>query len=93
MKKYYVVHGDFSNVYELFWADSPEMETLLPENAERITRADAIKLCVRENQRRRNDRNFSGYADNTIHPAGTTAFELRCTDRCILHGYIWETKK
>ena len=75
MKKYYVVYGNFANVYSLFWADNEKMRKQLPEGAEQISRKEAIKMCKEERQRRKEDTNSSGYASAYICPAGTTENE------------------
>lgn len=86
MKKYFIVRGDFGNVYALFWADSPEMEVLLPEGAERISRKEAEHLAAAEN--------YSGYADNAIYPAGARwDFCPEGDPRYRKIGYIWEKVK
>lgn len=69
MKKYYVCHGDFGNVYSLYWAETAEQIKMAKEYGyTRITRREAEKLCAEENDRRNYDSNFSGYADNLIYP-------------------------
>lgn len=94
MKKYYIVRGNFANIYSLFWAEGPEMEKLLPEDAERISRKEAERLAAAENYRRKHTPSSSGYADIAIYPAGT------CWDFCPesdpnykKSGYIWERRK
>ena len=68
-KQYYVWHGDFGNVYNLYWAETPEQIKLAEKNGyTRITRRQAEKLCAEENNRRKFDGNFSCYADNLIFP-------------------------
>lgn len=75
-KQYYVWYGDFGNVYNLFWAETPEQVKLAEENGyTRITRRQAEKLCAEENNRRKFDGNFSGYADNLIFPIDCDEYE------------------
>ena len=94
MKKYFIVRGDFGNVYALFWADGPEMEKLLPEGAERITRKEAERLAAAENYRKKYEKSASGYADNAIFPAGTRwDFCPESDPRYRKIGYIWEKVK
>src|SRR5699024_5336693 len=89
MKKYYIVRGNFANVYTLFWADGPEMEAKLPENAEQINRKEAENLCRDEKWRRKYDFAFSGYASSTIFPAGYAGSDFGLYDdrRYELRGY------
>lgn len=90
-KRYFVKRGNFGNIYSLFWTDSPEMETKLPDGAERITRAEAIKLCRDERQRRKHDRAFAYYADAQVYPAGyPDDSDISADRRYTLSGYIWE---
>ena len=94
MKKYYVVRGDFANVYTLFWADGPEMAAKLPNNAEQITRKEAEDLCKAEKERSKYNPAFSGYASSTIYPANYPGNDLDLYNdrRYELRGYIWEQK-
>ena len=94
MKKYYIVRGNFANVYTLFWADSPEMKTKLPENAEQIGRKEAENLCRTEKERSKYDTAFSGYASRTIYPANYAGSDtdLYNDPRYELRNYIWERK-
>lgn len=94
MKKYYIVRGNFANVYTLFWADGPEMEKLLPEGAERISRKEAERLAAAENYRRKHTPSSSGCADCAIYPAGTHwDFSPEGDPRYKKNGYIWERIK
>ena len=94
MKKYYIVRGNFANVYTLSWADGPEMEAKLPENAERISRKEAERLAAAENYRRKYTPSSAGYADNAIYPAGTRwDFCPEGDPRYQKIGYIWEKVK
>lgn len=93
MKKYFVVREGFENVYSLHWADSPEMEKLLPEGTERISRKEAERLAAEENYRRKHTPSSSGYADSAIYPAGTRwNFCPEGDPRYKKIGYIWERK-
>lgn len=94
MKKYFIVRGKFGNVYSLYWADSPEMEKMLPEGADRITRKEAERLAAEENYRKKHEKSASGYADNAIYPAGTRwDFCPKGDPRYRKIGYIWEKVK
>lgn len=94
MKKYFVVYGRFSNEYALYWADSADMEKLLPKGAERISRKEAEQLAATENYRRKHNMNFAYFADNTIYPAGTVGdFCPEWDPRYQKIGYIWERRK
>lgn len=69
MKKFYVWFGDFSNIYDLVWAETPEQVEEAENNGyERITRKEAENLCAEENRRRKENPSFSGYASNVIYP-------------------------
>ena len=94
MKKYYIVRGNFANVYTLFWADGPEMEAKLPESAEQISRKEAENLCRAEKERGKYDSAFSGYASSTIFPADYAGNDLDLYNdrRYELRGYIWDRK-
>lgn len=94
MKKYFIVRGDFGNVYSLYWADSTEMEKLLPEGAERISRKEAERLAAAENYRRKYTPSSSGYAASAIYPAGLRwDFCPEGDPRYQKRGYIWERIK
>lgn len=66
MKKKYWVHyyKDFSNTYELYWTNSPEMEEMLPDNSQQITRKKALEMA-RENAWR--EKYDSGFAMGSSH--------------------------
>lgn len=69
MKKYYVLYGDFANSYSLRYAENDEQEkTLEQKGYEKVTRAEAISLARKEAERRNDNPNFSGYADQYIYP-------------------------
>ena len=56
--KYYVVYyRDFANTYYLVSATA-DTEHLLPKDAERITRKEAIRMCRAELERQKYDRAF-----------------------------------
>lgn len=65
MKHYYIKRGDFANCYALRYAEDGDT---IPAGFDRITRKDAEQLARREKQRRKDDPNFSGYADAEIKP-------------------------
>lgn len=69
MKKAYYVeyYRDFGNTYNLYWAPC---DITVPASFERITRKKAEDLCKRERQARRDNPDFSGYADTYIWPYG-----------------------
>ena len=68
-KKFYVWNGDFGNVYNLFWAETPEQSKRAEKNgATRITRRQAEKRGAEENDRRKDDSNGAGYADYLSFP-------------------------
>lgn len=88
MKKHFVIYGNFSNVYDLLWTDSLEMEKELPEGAKRITRTRALELARAESERAKYTPSSSGYASSTIAPAG---YKGNNADGCYkLVGQIWE---
>ena len=70
MKKYYIhFTRDFGNTYDLYYCECPEDYAALPSDARQITRREAERYCRDENERRRSDPMFSGYATNKIYPA------------------------
>lgn len=95
-KQYYVnYYRNFANTYHLYWASTPEQIAEAEEcGYERITRAEAIRLCVAENSRHREDYSSSGYADNVIYPIDYDAYEnaWEFDSRVCLNGYILEYK-
>lgn len=94
-KQYYVWHGDFGNVYNLYWAETPEQIKLAEKNGySRITRRQAEKLCAEENNRRKFDGNFSCYADNLIFPVDCDEYERDLLNNRSLYvdGYIVNRK-
>jgi len=70
--KHYLVNywKDFGNTYTLAWteAGSAEEQAAIENGWERITRKEAIRLCVEERERRRTDEAFSGYASEKVFP-------------------------
>lgn len=98
MKKYYVIYGDFSNVYDLIWADESN-EQYVPEGAERITRTKALELARAESIKRKTDENNSGYATQYIYPAEVLKVDGLCEDymwnsrKYYLEGRIWECNR
>lgn len=84
-RKYFVVYGDFGNQYNLFYTTDagyyPENPSYCKKfttadflqeypDAERITRAEAIRLARAERARRKFDPAFAGYADRYVYPYG-----------------------
>lgn len=69
-RKYYRIDtNDFANTYRLVYVENEADAASLPENAEEIPYAEAKRLAIRERQRRKEEPNFSGYADDVIYPA------------------------
>ena len=69
-KHYYVnYYRDFANAYNICWTDSEAEDKEAEEQGwTRITRKEAIGLCVDERERRKYDQAFSGYADMLVYP-------------------------
>ena len=67
---YYIVYwADFGNTYRLYHVTKSTEAAFLqrcPE-AERISRAEAIKLCRRERRARKENETFAYYADIYLH--------------------------
>lgn len=94
-KQYYAWYGDFGNVYNLYWGETSEQIKLAEKNGyTRITRRQAEKLCAEENNRRKFDGNFSGYADNLIFPVDCDEEERDLLNNRSLYvdGYIVNRK-
>lgn len=66
-KNYYVRYGFGRNEYRLMWSYKNDVP-----HWEKITFNEAKRLCKEENQRRKTDLSFSGYADRFIYPEGFT---------------------
>ena len=95
MKKQYFIsyYRDFANTYVLLYAECPEDFAALPDGAERITRREAVQLCRRENERRKYDQAFSGYASNVITPAAGDCCEWDTTNGYIMPRRRYGAKK
>ena len=94
-RQFFVHYANFSNTYDLMYADTQEDLDLLPVGAERITRKEAERLCAEENHRRKYDSSFSGFADNAIYPVGMTSEErmdIMNDRRYFKKGYLWERR-
>ena len=63
------------------------------ENAERITRREAEQLCRRENERRKYEQSFSGYASNVITPAAGDYHEWDMPSGYIMPRYRYGSKE
>lgn len=68
MRKYFKISGNFSNAYALLWADDANVVSAEYPDAERITRAEALRLAREERERRRYDAAFSHFADAWVYP-------------------------
>jgi hypothetical protein len=67
MRNYYVKYTDnYHNTYNLCYVE--EGESLPSGDWSRISRKEAISLCVAERDRERYDNQFSGFADSYILP-------------------------
>lgn len=91
MKKFYIqYYADFSNTYNLAYAETETEEKMANElGYERITRKQAARLCAAENERRKHDQAFSYYASNIILPIGYDD-DWRNDRRMKQNGYIIE---
>lgn len=89
-KYYYVYYEGFANVYTLFWSNK-ELDN---DKLERITRKEAIHLCVEEKWRQKTDPAFSGYASTTIIPYDYDYENgsLVNDSNYWLNDYIWEKR-
>ena len=76
MKKYYIERKNFSNTYNLYWADETNAGCVT-ENMERISREEALSLCAQESYRRKYDQACSGFADNKISPVDYSEYALQ----------------
>lgn len=73
MKQYYIhYYRTFDNAYNLWYVDTDNATHINKlasmKNMERITRKQAEQKCAEENQRRKYDPGFSGYANSHIFP-------------------------
>lgn len=92
MRKYWVQYWrNFGNTYNLFYTENPEEESMLPKNAERITRKKALQLAREESDRRKFDGAFAYYASATIAPIGER--DIVNNHHYKLIGRIWERIK
>lgn len=78
MKKYFKISGDFSNTYALLWADDENAVSAEYPDAERITRAESLRLAREERERRRCDAAFSNFADAWVYPYNDRRQDGRC---------------
>ena len=95
MRKYYVeYYKDFSNTYNLFYANNDTERDLLPEGVIRISRKMAEKLCAEEKGRRKTDQSFSGFADTAVFPIEGVRKEVDFYNdkRYEKRGNVWERK-
>ena len=68
-KHYWKEDKGFGNAYILYHTDNKSDETLAErEGLERIGSEEAIRLCVEENKRRKENPSFAGYAPTYIIP-------------------------
>ena len=90
MRKYWVQYWrNFGNTYNLFYTENPEEESMLPGNAERITRKEALKLAREESDRRKYDEAFAYNADSEIYPVSFVGDIVNNPHwQCV--GRIWE---
>lgn len=92
MRKYWVQYWkSFANTYNLFYTENPEEESMLPGNAERITRKKALQLAREESDRRKFDGAFAYYAPETIAPLSVE--DIVNNSHYQLIGRIWERIK
>lgn len=92
MRKYWVQYWrNFGNTYNLFYTENPEEESMLPGNAERITRKKALQLAREESDRRKFDGAFAYYAPETIAPLSVE--DIVNNSHYQLIGRIWERIK
>jgi hypothetical protein len=90
MKKYYIGTTDWNNAYSLGWSE----RIIKSDKWTRITKAKAITYAREERRRRKNDENFSGYADTHIYPIDKDQDTVRDINYWSKHldktGYIVE---
>ena len=71
MRKYFVKYGEFRNTYAVCYTENESEETqAIEQGMERISRKEAIGLCARESERRKENPAFAGYASDVILPFG-----------------------
>lgn len=71
MRKYFVKYGEFANTYSVCYTENESEEAqAIEQGMERISRKEAIELCTRESERRKENPAFSGYASDVILPFG-----------------------
>ena len=94
MKKNYIVkfYG-FCNTYELAHCTDRELEKALSQGWEKITRRQAISLCVAERRREKYEPASSGFASSVILPLDAREWEA-CAyyDSRLFHtadGYVY----
>lgn len=91
-KNYYVKYGFWKNEYRLMWSYKNTMP-----HWEKISFNEGKRLCKEENQRRKTDSNFSGYADRFIYPEGFTdadVYDWLCGRYWTVYNtYVIERKK
>lgn len=88
MRKYVVKYHGFQNVYTLAYTETEEQfNHAIAHGFERITRKESEHMCSAENNRRKYDPSFSGYADNKIYPYNA---EMHYPDGYVANGYIME---
>lgn len=91
MRKFFIARTEDTNRYSLFYTDTLEQEAMLPANAVRIPRAQAIVKCRMELSRRKYTPESSSYADAEVFPAGYEG-DIQSDARYILVRHIWELK-
>ena len=93
MRRKYFIHfyRPFANAYNLYYADTPEMEKALPSGALRISKRDALTQVKEELERKKFDPTFSGFASSAIFPAGYPEDkDIRSDPAFKLKNHIWE---
>ena len=71
LRKYFVKYGEFANTYAVCYTENIEEEAeAIGQGMKRISRKEAIELCVRESERRKENPAFAGYASDVILPFG-----------------------
>ena len=89
-KKYWVhYYKNFGNTYNLYWTDSPEMEEILPDGAEQISRKKALELARAEAWREKYDTGFA-MATAYIYPTDCPLYpDLEAYGYRLESGRIW----